>query len=126
MDCDAIRKAVRQRLKDLMGQRRLISEAGMLNLLRFIDSLGLWYDAARAHEVTPAQWVARCKDVTCISLIVVAAGPDDRCGLELRYDEPGSLNPAQHALLTICPPEVRAHDNGRHMRRQAERVLFLR
>lgn len=125
MERENIQKAVRQRVKDIMGRRRLISEAGMINLLRLVDSMGLWYDPVRERETTPAQWVERCKDVTCVSLIMVV-GPEGRCGLELRYDEPGSLNPMQHALLTICPPEVRDHDDGRYMRQHAERVLFLR
>jgi len=125
MEREDIRQAVRQRVQDLMGKRRLLSESGMVNLLRFIDAMGLWYDPVREHQITPAQWVERCKDVTCVSLIVVE-GVDGRCGLELRYDEPGSLHPEQHALLTICPPAVRDHDDGRYMRQHADRVLFLR
>lgn len=125
MERKNIQKAVRQRVKDIMGQRRLISEERMINLLRFVDAMGLWYDPVREHETTPAQWVERCKDVTCVSLIMVV-GLEGRCGLTLRYDEPGILDPGQHALLTICPPAVRDHDNGRYMRQHAERVLFLR
>lgn len=125
MKHEEIQKAVRQRVYEFMGRRRLVSEAAMRNLLRFVDAMGLWYDPVRERETTPEQWVERCQGVTCVSLIVVV-DHEGRCGLTLRYDEPGSLHPGQHALVTICPPAVREHDNGRHMRQHADRVLFLR
>jgi hypothetical protein len=70
-------------------------------------------------------WVATCRGICCISV--------DSRGLrdgQVRYDEPGSMHPMQHAQVTFVPADIDAGrtDGGStvsYMRRHADRVLLV-
>lgn len=107
------------------GKKRLISRAALGAMLARMGNMPLWYDQARLWERSPAEWLALMDDgITCLSVIVVSDG--QREGLELRYDQPATLNPHQRALVTFAPVALRECYGGGWTKRQAKRLLWVR
>ena len=78
-----------------------------------LDSAGI--------ERAATAWERACQHVCCIS--VAAAGLRDGC---VRYDQPGSMAPSQHATLTFVSAAVLGGcDTVGYLRQHADRVLLV-
>lgn len=82
-------------------------------------------DRDRESIETATAWANACEGIRCVSVLVDSDGD-----YQVRYDDPGSMHPLQHAELTFVPSAI---DDGRtdggsaieYMRRHADRVLLV-
>lgn len=126
-------------VRRLVGRRTVITRVEMAAILRVLAAAGLdlrnsyvpatidLADQRHANVRAPEAWAALVRDITCVS---VDARGRLRDG-DVRYDEPGRLDPTQHAQVTFVPADI---DTGRtvggstiaYLRRHADRVLRVR
>jgi hypothetical protein len=67
------------------------------------------------RETAPDAWANICVGLCCVSVIE---------GYEVRFDEPGSMHPQQHATVMFVPADLRPQ-SIEHMRRHTNRVLLV-
>jgi len=115
-------------VRRIVGRRSRIETTDMWRILEALahDGLDLAnpYIHATETRILPdaAQaWVDHCHGLVCIS---VDARGRLRDGY-VRYDEPGSMHPMQHAELTFVPADI-GDSTVTYMRRHADRVLLVR
>lgn len=114
-------------VRQIVGRRSTISKDEMGEILVTLANAGI---VELAHEYVPdtrsdsytasVAWTKACRGITCISV--------DSRGLrdgQVRYDEPGSMHPRQHAELCFVPADV-SDNTLQYMRRHADRVLRVR
>ncbi|OFW05630.1 MAG: hypothetical protein A3H96_11255 [Acidobacteria bacterium RIFCSPLOWO2_02_FULL_67_36] len=75
-------------------------------------------DRDQELPATARAWARLCHGITCVSVF-----PDG-----VRYDEPGTMHPLQHAPLTFVAADVVGDECGTigYLRRHADRVLVVR
>lgn len=130
-------------VRRLVGRRSRISREEMATILTALAADGLdlrndcapetwdWDGARAAEDQSPAQiaraahyWARMCRDITCISVMASGCTPHG----QVRYDQPGSMAPMQHADLMFVSERLRGYeyDPIGYLRRHADRVLIVR
>ena len=125
-------------VRSIVGSRHKISAEEMQAILLALQSAGLdlrngyvqetVYDETRSDErgvllehgdpVRAARaWARVCKGITLVN--VDAQGLRDG---DVRYDQPGSMNPSQHSQVMFAPPGL--NDYG-YLRRHCDRLLIV-
>jgi hypothetical protein len=132
---DIVRREVGRRTKitreEMAALLRSLAAAGLdLRNGYVVETINLVAQDAPLDRVGSARaaaaWARLCDGICCISV-------DARGGLrdgDVRYDEPGRMDPNQRAEVTFCPADIDAgrSDGGStvaYMRRHAERVLLV-
>jgi len=129
--------------REQIGDRGRISRAEMVAILQALADEGLdlsnpyveetcawrrveegwgWLpDGPAAPETAAAVWTERCRGIDVISV-----GEGLRDG-QVRYDQPGSMHPLQHAALIFAAAELEdsEHDQIGQLARHADRALIV-
>lgn len=126
-----------------VGRRHKISRQEMADILTSLAAEGLdlgndcmshvyeWIPATDRHGMSaggirpdaPRIWANACTHITCISVLADGCIPHG----QVRYDQPGSMAPMQHAVLMFVPAELGDHEYDQigQMRRKADRLLIV-
>ena len=115
-------------VREKIGRRHKITSAELESILRAVhrecgrDSLANGYVARSGDSVTERPWLAWMAILRGITL--VSFGRDLRDGW-MRYDQPGSMNPSQHAALTFVRDGGVRSDSIEYLRRHCDRLLIV-
>ncbi len=120
-------------VRRIVGRRSKISKDEMGAILMALKEEGLDLRNDYVHDTmgdalaASIAWVKACKGITCISVSLSNYLRDG----QVRYDEPGSMHPMQHAELTFAPAGMPDAEPGSgstlsYLRRHADRVLVVR
>lgn len=109
-----------------VGRRSRITRAEMRAILVSLEARGLSLANAYIRDTlgqqAPRAWERACHGITCIS---VDARGSLRDG-QVRYDEPGSMHPQQHAeLLFVAAAAAERRATLAYLRAHADRVLVV-
>ena len=115
-------------VREKVGKRHKITSSELESILRAVhqecgrDSLANGYVPRSFDAVTERPWLAWMAILHGITL--VSFGRDLRDGW-MRYDQPGSMNPSQHAALTFVREHgVQAH-SIEYLRGHCDRLLIV-
>ncbi len=109
----------------MFGRRRKITRDELVALLvsletdAGIDLSGLTGAHRRAPISAARAWERMCSGITFVSICRYA---NDSWGI--RYDQPGSMNPMQHAALSFVAEAHR--DEGGYLRSHCDRLVYVR
>jgi hypothetical protein len=118
-------------VRRIVGRKSKITKDEMGAILMGLKEIGLDLRNSYVHDTmddalrASIAWVKACKGITCISASLSGYLRDGM----VRYDQPGSMNPMQHAEVTFMPQSLAErtdHDPVSYMRRHCDRLLIVR